>query len=424
MGRARCGGRAPTRARCAPAGGSGSRWRGCTRRGSSSADLASDPARIRSTSLPRWMDRDRRRPVSLLADARRRRPPPDRRGPPRAAVGGARRAPPPTHEGVGGTAFAVWAPNARGVRVVGDFNSWDGRVHPMRIARLVRRVGAVRARRRAGRARYKFEVDRRRRPLRAQGRPDGAAPPRSRRARQRRHRRRSTSGTTTSGSSARERRPTDATAARHLRGAPRVVAARPRRRPPLPTELAEQLADYVADLGFTHVELLPVAEHPFGGSWGYQVVGYYAPTARFGTPDDFRCVRRRPAPARHRRDRRLGAGPLPEGRLGAGALRRHRAVRARRSAAGRAPRLGHARLQLRPQRGPQLPGRQRAVLARASSTSTACGSTRWRRCCTSTTRARPGEWVPNEFGGRENLEAIEFLQEFNARRPRRATPAC
>ena len=51
---------------------------------------------------------------------------------------------------------------------------------------------------------------------------------------------------------------------------------------------AHQLADYVGDLGFTHVELLPVAEHPFGGSWGYQVTGYYAPTARFGSPDDFR----------------------------------------------------------------------------------------------------------------------------------------
>ena len=54
-------------------------------------------------------------------------------------------------------------------------------------------------------------------------------------------------------------------------------------------ELGEHLADHVAGLGFTHVELLPVAEHPFGGSWGYQVTGYYAPTSRFGTPDDFRA---------------------------------------------------------------------------------------------------------------------------------------
>ena len=55
-------------------------------------------------------------------------------------------------------------------------------------------------------------------------------------------------------------------------------------------DLGEQLAEHVAGLGFTHVELLPVAEHPFGGSWGYQVTGYYAPTSRFGSPDDFRAM--------------------------------------------------------------------------------------------------------------------------------------
>ena len=55
-------------------------------------------------------------------------------------------------------------------------------------------------------------------------------------------------------------------------------------------ELADQLPDYLAEMGFTHVEFLPVAEHPFGGSWGYQVSAYYAPSARFGTPDDFRAL--------------------------------------------------------------------------------------------------------------------------------------
>ena len=55
-------------------------------------------------------------------------------------------------------------------------------------------------------------------------------------------------------------------------------------------EMAPALADYVGELGFTHVELMPVMEHPFSGSWGYQVSGYFAPTARFGTPDDFRFL--------------------------------------------------------------------------------------------------------------------------------------
>ena len=80
-----------------------------------------------------------------------------------------------------------------------------------------------------------------------------------------------------------------------VRDAPGVVAPRRRTRtgadgPSRTCELAEQLPDYVADLGFTHVEFLPVAEHPFSGSWGYQVSGYYAPTSRFGGPDDFRAL--------------------------------------------------------------------------------------------------------------------------------------
>src|SRR5262249_55142439 len=75
----------------------------------------------------------------------------------------------------------------------------------------------------------------------------------------------------------------------------RIVA--PGEPPPLPEEamrwmtyreLAHELVDYVADLGFSHIELLPVMEHPYDGSWGYQVTGYYAPTSRFGDPDDFR----------------------------------------------------------------------------------------------------------------------------------------
>ncbi len=121
--------------------------------------------------------------------------------------------------------------------------------------------------------------------------------------------------------------------------------------------LAEVLPGYVSDLGFTHVELMPVMAHPFGGSWGYQVTGYYAVDARLGSPDDLRFL----IDALHRAG--IGVildwvpGHFPRRRLRAGPVRRHRAVRARRSAARRASRLGHADLQLRPHRGAELPGR-------------------------------------------------------------------
>ena len=153
-------------------------------------------------------------------------------------------------------------------------------------------------------------------------------------------------------------------------------------------ELADELAAYVLDMGFTHVELLPVMAHPFSGSWGYQVTGYFAPDAALRQPGRLPRVRRPAARPRHRRDPRLGARALPARRLGARALRRHRALRARRSAARRASRLGHAGLQLRPQRGAQLPRRQRACTGCATTTPTASASTRSPRCSTSTTRAR------------------------------------
>ena len=88
-------------------------------------------------------------------------------------------------------------------------------------------------------------------------------------------------------------------------------------------ELADELAAYVTDMGFTHVELMPVMAHPFSGSWGYQVTSYFAPTPRFGTPDQFRAFVDRLHEARRRRDPRLGAGALPARRVGARALRRH-----------------------------------------------------------------------------------------------------
>ena len=130
-------------------------------------------------------------------------------------------------------------------------------------------------------------------------------------------------------------------------------------------DLASALPAYVADLGFTHIELLPVTEHPFDGSWGYQTLGMYAPTARFGPPEGFaRFVAA---------CRAAGIGVLldwvpahfPSDPVGPGPVRRHGAVRICRSARRLPQGLEYADLQLQPPRGAQLPGRQRAVLDRA-----------------------------------------------------------
>jgi 1,4-alpha-glucan branching enzyme len=202
---------------------------------------------------------------------------------------------PREHDGLAGVSFAVWAPNARAVRVVGDWNFWDGRVHPMRALGgsgvwelFIPGVGPG--------AHYKYEL------VTADGRlilkTDPMAfgmevPP----------------GTASVVVPVSEHRWGDAAwlarrAETDLLRAPMAIyelhlaswrhATEPgpdgQERPLTYLELAEQLPAYVADLGFTHVELMPVAEHPFSGSWGYQVSGYYAPTARFGSPDDFRVL--------------------------------------------------------------------------------------------------------------------------------------
>ncbi|MEV0227789.1 1,4-alpha-glucan branching enzyme, partial [Streptomyces sp. NPDC050704] len=190
---------------------------------------------------------------------------------------------PMVHQGVTGTRFSVWAPNARGVRIAGTFNFWDATAFPMRSLGssgvwelFVPGIGEGEL--------YKFEITR----------PDGSktmrADPMARRT---------------------EVPPATSSvvhASRHEWQDEEWMARRADRpahespfsvyevhlaswRPGLTyRQLADQLPAYVSDLGFTHVELMPVAEHPFGGSWGYQVTGFYAPTARLGTPDDFKYL--------------------------------------------------------------------------------------------------------------------------------------
>ncbi|MFF0855967.1 1,4-alpha-glucan branching protein GlgB [Streptomyces sp. NPDC003280] len=188
---------------------------------------------------------------------------------------------PMTHQDVAGTRFTVWAPNAQGVRVAGDFTYWDGTQYPMRSLGasgvwelFLPGIGEG--------ARYKFEITSR------YGARFLKADPMARRT---------------------EAPPDTAsvvTAAHHEWGDGDWMARRAGTRvheAPLSVyevhlpswrkgltyrELAEQLPAYVSDMGFTHVELMPVMEHPYGPSWGYQVTSYYAPTARLGTPDDFR----------------------------------------------------------------------------------------------------------------------------------------
>jgi 1,4-alpha-glucan branching enzyme len=188
--------------------------------------------------------------------------------------------------GVAGTSFAVWAPNASRVSVVGDFNLWDGRRHPMRLRRECG-VWEIFLPGVAAGARYKYEIRSREGhtlPLKAdpyalQGelRPATASvvstmPPRL------------------PGSETRRR----ANALDAPMSIYEVHLGSWRRKPEEGNrfltwdELADTLVPYAKDLGFTHLELLPVSEHPFDGSWGYQPVGMYAPTSRFGNPDGFR----------------------------------------------------------------------------------------------------------------------------------------
>jgi len=191
--------------------------------------------------------------------------------------------------GVPGVSFAVWAPNAKRVSVVGNFNGWDGRYHPMRPLGasgvwelFIPSLGAGEL--------YKFEIWDVRGHIRLKTDPFGTyfeAPP---------------------GNASIVH---DATAFQWNDGAwleRRRSVAEDRDQPmsiyevhlgswkrrsddgnrPLTyRELAPLLADYVIEMGFTHVEVMPLAEHPFDGSWGYQVTGFFAPTQRFGTPDDF-----------------------------------------------------------------------------------------------------------------------------------------
>ncbi|MFB7464588.1 1,4-alpha-glucan branching enzyme [Streptomyces sp. NPDC056224] len=313
---------------------------------------------------------------------------------------------PVEHQGVAGTRFTVWAPNAQGVRVAGDFSYWDSLAYPMRSLGssgvwelFLPGVGAG--------ALYKFDI----------ARPDGShtlrADPMARSA---------------------EVPPANAsrvTASEHEWRDAQWMANRGARAPhqaPFSVyevhlaswrpglsyrQLAEQLPAYVKELGFTHVELMPVAEHPFGGSWGYQVTGFYAPTSRMGTPDDFRFL----VDALHQ----AGIGVIVDW------------------VPAHFPRDDWALAEFdgRPLYEHQDP--QRAAHPDWGTLEFDYGRKEVRNFLVANAvywceefhvdglrvdavasmlyldySRREGEWTPNEHGGRENLDAVAFLQEMNA----------
>ena len=273
---------------------------------------------------------------------------------------------PIAHEGTDGVHFAVWAPQRPRVSVVGDFNAWDGRRHPMR-KRVDTGVWEIFVPGVGEGTIYKYEIigpHGKLLPLKADpfgfGARAAAVDRLGRRAGPKLR-----AGPTRRTWRARQGAGRAARADVDLRGAPRLVAARRRAAASSPTTSSpSELIPYAVDMGFTHLELLPVNEHPLDASWGYQPIGLFAPTRRFGEPAGFaRFVDGA---------QRAGLGVIldwvpahfPTDPHGLAQLRRHRALRARRPAPGLPPRLEHRDLQLRPPRGRQLPHRQRAVLAR------------------------------------------------------------
>jgi 1,4-alpha-glucan branching enzyme len=318
------------------------------------------------------------------------------------------------HDGVEGIAFALWSPNARRISVVGDFNAWDGRRMPMRRREASGFWEIFVPGLRPGHL-YKYEI------LGAHGQllPLKADP----------HAERS------------ERPPGTASVVadepRHLWRDSEWMAERWRRNDreaPIAIyevhlgswrrdlaergryltyrELAEQLIPYVKEMGFTHIEALPITEYPFDGSWGYQPISLFAPTSRFGMPDDFRAF----VDACHN----AGVGFLLDwvpghfpndphglGRFDGTALYEHAD-----------PRQG-----IHPDWDTFIYNYGRREVANFLLSSVLY----WLRefhidgirvdavasMLYLDYSRRAGDWIPNRFGGRENLEAIAFLRRMN-----------
>lgn len=320
-----------------------------------------------------------------------------------------------TLDGVVGVHFAVWAPNAMRVSVVGEFNAWDGRRHLMRnrgstgIWELfIPDIGEGLA--------YKYEI-----------KPQNGGPPFLK---------------ADPYAFASELRPKTASIIRDISGYQwkdqqwmERRAAGDHLAAPLSIyevhlgswkrvpeegnrwltyrELAEQLVPYVKEMGYTHIELMPVTEHPFDGSWGYQTTGYFAPTSRYGRPEDFMMF----VDCCHQAG--IGVildwvpGHFPDDPHGLAwfdgtHLYDHQD-----------PRLG-----FHPEWHSRIFNFGRTEVRNFLLNSALFWLDRYHvdglrvdavaSMLYLDYARKPGDWIPNRFGGNENLEAIEFLKEFNA----------
>jgi 1,4-alpha-glucan branching enzyme len=321
---------------------------------------------------------------------------------------------PRTVDGVSGVSFAVWAPSAERVSVVGDFNHWDGRYHPMR-ALGSSGVWEIFIPGLAQGTKYKYEI-------RAQGGhlllktdPYGTyfeSPPHN-----------ASIIHDVEDFEWEDEAFMKERAGKDWHSSPISVyevhfgswkrKVEDGGRPFTYREMADELTRYVSDMGYTHVEFMPLAEHPFTGSWGYQVTGYFAPTQRYGTPEDFKCL----VNTLHK----AGIGVIIDwvpahfptdafalGKFDGTALYEHAD-----------PRQGFHQ-----DWGTLIPNYGRLEVKAFLIASALSWLDRYHidglrvdavaSMLYLDYSRKEGEWIPNQYGGNENLEAIEFLKTTNS----------
>ena len=315
-------------------------------------------------------------------------------------------------DGVHGTGFAVWAPSAKRVSVVGNFNNWDGRRHPMRSLGasgvwelFIPGVGQG--------ALYKYEMVTAENRLMLKADPYGfffeEAPKNSCIVWDNRRFQWEDSAWLEQRRQGNPFRSPMSIYEMHMgswrkKNAMESLNYR---------EMAEPLADYVKKMGFTHVEFLPLAEHAFFPSWGYQVTGFYAPTCRYGTPDDLQFL------VNHLH--KAGIGVLVDwvpahfprddwalGRFDGTALYEHQDPRQGAHQDWGTLIFNYGRHEVR-----------NFLVANALFWCERFHIDGLRVDAVASMlyldySRKEGEWIPNKYGGRENLDAVEFLKNFNA----------